>query len=336
MEEVKPKGILKNARSFSRPVPGLSNQDGEDQESRMQDLVSPADSTPPALSPSAPSSSRPAPVSGDRSHLTWDEANLNLNELSKEATMKITEPKTPYVRYNPETDEVMDLDKIPGFELGRPDPDAAALSSPPSSADTSANEPSYFPPTSPSRSAALPVPTTPSTSSQFAQHGLGLDARLASQLRDPHPASPALSYQSHVATDGSRRSSFSNESAYVASTPVSARPNPLERQGSQRESSRRTSEAGSEKKVQVVVGESVTSPGLDLPQGRARSASFRTGESGAMQGVGDDSAVGDEELTEEEAEKQAKFASKRDSHYRNEALAMQRAKALLREVRALC
>lgn len=27
--------------------------------------------------------------------------------------------RTPYVRYNAETDEVMDLDKIPGFELGQ-------------------------------------------------------------------------------------------------------------------------------------------------------------------------------------------------------------------------
>lgn len=49
----------------------------------------------------------------------WDEVNLNLNEVQRDSTMKITEPKTPYVRYNAETDEVMDLDKIPGFELGQ-------------------------------------------------------------------------------------------------------------------------------------------------------------------------------------------------------------------------
>ena len=49
----------------------------------------------------------------------WDEVNLNLNDLQRDSTMKITEPKTPYVRYNAETDEVMDLDKIPGFELGQ-------------------------------------------------------------------------------------------------------------------------------------------------------------------------------------------------------------------------
>ncbi|GAA6010171.1 hypothetical protein JCM10207_005650 [Rhodosporidiobolus poonsookiae] len=50
--------------------------------------------------------------------LAWDEANLSLNDLHRDSTMKITEPKTPYVRYNAETDEVMDLDKIPGFSLG--------------------------------------------------------------------------------------------------------------------------------------------------------------------------------------------------------------------------
>jgi protein phosphatase inhibitor 2 len=43
--------------------------------------------------------------------LAWDETNLSLNDLQKDSTMKITEPKTPYVRYNPETDEVMDLDR---------------------------------------------------------------------------------------------------------------------------------------------------------------------------------------------------------------------------------
>jgi protein phosphatase inhibitor 2 len=38
--------------------------------------------------------------------LQWDEANLALTEIQKDSLMKITEPKTPYVRYNAETDEV--------------------------------------------------------------------------------------------------------------------------------------------------------------------------------------------------------------------------------------
>jgi protein phosphatase inhibitor 2 len=42
--------------------------------------------------------------------LTWDEQNIALHEVQKDSTMKINEPKTPYVRYNPETDEVMNLE----------------------------------------------------------------------------------------------------------------------------------------------------------------------------------------------------------------------------------
>lgn len=39
------------------------------------------------------------------SSLQWDEENLALTEAQKDSQMKITEPKTPYVRYNAETDE---------------------------------------------------------------------------------------------------------------------------------------------------------------------------------------------------------------------------------------
>jgi hypothetical protein len=41
-----------------------------------------------------------------RSSLQWDEENIALTELQKDSQMKITEPKTPYVRYNAELDEV--------------------------------------------------------------------------------------------------------------------------------------------------------------------------------------------------------------------------------------
>ena len=40
------------------------------------------------------------------SSLQWDEENLALTEAQKDSQMKITEPKTPYVRYNAETDTV--------------------------------------------------------------------------------------------------------------------------------------------------------------------------------------------------------------------------------------
>jgi hypothetical protein len=46
------------------------------------------------------------PLCGHCSSLQWDEANIALTELQKDSQMKITEPKTPYVRYNAELDEV--------------------------------------------------------------------------------------------------------------------------------------------------------------------------------------------------------------------------------------
>ncbi|KAH7102956.1 hypothetical protein BKA62DRAFT_698135 [Auriculariales sp. MPI-PUGE-AT-0066] len=50
-------------------------------------------------------------------HLTWDEENIALTEIQKDSLMKITEPKTPYVRYNALTDEIENLGDIPAFIL---------------------------------------------------------------------------------------------------------------------------------------------------------------------------------------------------------------------------
>ncbi|WWC65596.1 uncharacterized protein I303_108216 [Kwoniella dejecticola CBS 10117] len=49
-------------------------------------------------------------------HLQWDEANIALTEIQKDSLMKITEPKTPYVRYDALNDRVLDGD-IPNFDL---------------------------------------------------------------------------------------------------------------------------------------------------------------------------------------------------------------------------
>jgi hypothetical protein len=38
--------------------------------------------------------------------LQWDEENIALTEIQKDSLMKITEPKTPFVRYDPETDTI--------------------------------------------------------------------------------------------------------------------------------------------------------------------------------------------------------------------------------------
>ncbi|KAG2138043.1 uncharacterized protein EDB93DRAFT_1242136 [Suillus bovinus] len=57
------------------------------------------------------------PQPGSQPHsLQWDEENLALTEIQKDSLMKITEPKTPYVRYNAETDQVEG--DIPSLDLG--------------------------------------------------------------------------------------------------------------------------------------------------------------------------------------------------------------------------
>ncbi|TFY80510.1 hypothetical protein EWM64_g3498 [Hericium alpestre] len=90
----------------------------------------PTPPVPPVPSRSASGSVKPKgilknapPVSNGGQHLQWDEANLALTELQKDSQMKITEPKTPYVRYNPELDELEG--DIPDLELS-----GASLSSP--------------------------------------------------------------------------------------------------------------------------------------------------------------------------------------------------------------
>ncbi|KAL0580741.1 hypothetical protein V5O48_001299 [Marasmius crinis-equi] len=76
------------------------------------------------------------------SSLQWDEENLALTEIQKDSLMKITEPKTPYVRYNPETDEVegdIPLLDLSGRFVSPPSPTSPtnADSSSPSSRRTS-------------------------------------------------------------------------------------------------------------------------------------------------------------------------------------------------------
>ncbi|KAG1329706.1 hypothetical protein G6F63_011215 [Rhizopus arrhizus] len=48
--------------------------------------------------------------SAETTRLRWDEANIELTEAQKDSTMKVNEPKTPYVRYDADTDQVLNLD----------------------------------------------------------------------------------------------------------------------------------------------------------------------------------------------------------------------------------
>jgi len=52
-------------------------------------------------------------------HLTWDEQNIADTEIDKDSLMKITEPKTPFVRYDAATDTVENMGDIPPLSLER-------------------------------------------------------------------------------------------------------------------------------------------------------------------------------------------------------------------------
>ncbi|KIO27111.1 hypothetical protein M407DRAFT_194534 [Tulasnella calospora MUT 4182] len=62
--------------------------------------------TPPVKPKGILKNAPPLPRGSSDNHLTWDEENLAATEIGKDSLMKITEPKTPYVRYDAETDTV--------------------------------------------------------------------------------------------------------------------------------------------------------------------------------------------------------------------------------------
>ncbi|GAA5935291.1 hypothetical protein JCM3775_007261 [Rhodotorula graminis] len=103
----RPKGILKRG--------GASSSSSSTRVAGSPPTGQPA---PDGTSAPADSSLTPAQRQHQQNQLAWDEANLSLNDLQRDSTMKIDEPKTPFVRYNAETDEVMNLDQIPGISLG--------------------------------------------------------------------------------------------------------------------------------------------------------------------------------------------------------------------------
>ncbi|QRW16089.1 hypothetical protein RhiXN_04090 [Rhizoctonia solani] len=121
----KPKGILKNAI----PSPGLNNS--RCGYSTGDELL----------------------LTSQLDRLTWDEENLALTEIQKDSLMKITEPKTPYVRYNAETDEVEGFSNIPAFNL---DSNSNRLNS----AEVSQLPSASIPPV-PEDSPAPPIPPMP-------------------------------------------------------------------------------------------------------------------------------------------------------------------------------
>lgn len=126
--------------------------------------------------------------------VVWDEENLAVNELAKDSTMKIDEPKTPWVNYNPETDEVMDLDsqsrRAPKWGAGSDAFCSCAQRSPASSSarlKTSRTGPTTAPSARPLRPRAARSPRAPTRAAgqrcappSLAVLFCGADARLRS------------------------------------------------------------------------------------------------------------------------------------------------------------
>ncbi|KAL1721727.1 hypothetical protein EV715DRAFT_248656 [Schizophyllum commune] len=110
--------------------------------------------------------------------LQWDEENIALTEIQKDSLMKITEPKTPYVRYNAETDTfegdipALDLNGhfiVPKATASYPDEtpvtDRAVSASPPPSEHGSSRRASIG--SSPGRSGARSTSRSSSRSTSF-------------------------------------------------------------------------------------------------------------------------------------------------------------------------
>lgn len=77
----------------------------------------------PSLSTTTPPVPTLNPQSNDnpqsKGGIKWDEENILITEAEKCSTMKIDEPKTPFMRYDSVTDTISNLDghSVPAFEL---------------------------------------------------------------------------------------------------------------------------------------------------------------------------------------------------------------------------
>ncbi|KAF8494116.1 hypothetical protein F5888DRAFT_1795179 [Russula emetica] len=143
--------------------------------------------------------------------LQWDEENIALTELQKDSQMKITEPKTPYVRYNAELDEVEGVSltpdtDIPTFELGG----SSAPSPPPAS-------PSPIEPPSPRRTSfstgKRPGRSSSGSSSRSTSFNIPSDVprgEVEEESSDDEPMSPEAAAK-HEAFLKARGRHYSNE-----------------------------------------------------------------------------------------------------------------------------
>ncbi|KAG9036491.1 hypothetical protein FRB95_008789 [Tulasnella sp. JGI-2019a] len=86
-------------------------------EDQQNQPTQPPAATPPVKPKGILKNAPPLPHTISSQHLQWDEENLRVTEIGKDSLMKIDEPKTPYVRYNAETDTVEGMTEIPPFSL---------------------------------------------------------------------------------------------------------------------------------------------------------------------------------------------------------------------------
>jgi len=144
--------------------------------------------------------------------LQWDEENIALTELQKDSQMKITEPKTPYVRYNAELDLVEG--EIPTFELGA----SSAPSPPPAS-------PSPIEPPSPRRASfstgKRPGRSSSGSSSRSTSFSLPSNIQrgeVQEESSDDEPMSPEAAAK-HEAFLKARGRHYSNEAEAMKRAP---------------------------------------------------------------------------------------------------------------------
>ncbi|KAG8963833.1 hypothetical protein FRC03_002517 [Tulasnella sp. 419] len=166
----------------------------------------------------------PRNTSTDSGHLQWDEENLALTEVQKDSLMKITEPKTPYVRYNAELDTVEGMTgEIPPFTLEPRSRTPSAPSSPAanqaafprsSSLDASGRRTSFSRPTgssSSSRSPSFNLPADDPTKAKIRAHAQQvMGSNTTGEVEEDEEVDPEAA-EKHAAFVRARGRHYSNE-----------------------------------------------------------------------------------------------------------------------------
>ncbi|KAH9017280.1 hypothetical protein EDB84DRAFT_1522204 [Lactarius hengduanensis] len=146
----------------------------------------------------------PAPGTAAQHSLQWDEENLALTELQKDSQMKITEPKTPYVRYNAELDEVEG--DIPTFDLEGTSAPSPPPASPSPIEPSSPRRPSFSTGKRPGRSSS----GSSSRSTSFSIPSEIPQGEIEEESSDDEPMSPEAAAK-HEAFLKARGRHYSNE-----------------------------------------------------------------------------------------------------------------------------